>query len=323
MFGWNHRAPVRRALTLASTIAGTGVIAGGAVAHARPLLTPPAVSPAVVEAPTASSFTFLDSLAGRSGKLRVRFVRPVTGAIQLPVLARLFGDTAAQEPGVYTLADSAAETPFSFITMRPFSDKVAGRIGRYRIGYWPHERRGAPRSEAYSLPAGFIEVTPQNAETYISEHFRLADFLTHDQQDVWPKYLVLQERLLDKLELVMEELNAMGVRAEHLSVMSGFRTPQYNIQGVGKGGRAKDSRHQYGDAADVFVDNDRDGWMDDITGDGRVDYRDAQVLLRAAERVEEKHPDLVGGVGVYVQTRAHGPFAHIDVRGTRARWGRV
>jgi len=121
----------------------------------------------------------------------------------------------------------------------------------------------------------------------------------------------------------MEELNAMGVHAEHLSVMSGFRTPQYNVQGVGKGGRAKDSRHQYGDAADVFVDNDRDGWMDDLTGDGRVDYRDAQVLLRAAERVEEKHPDLIGGVGVYVQTKVHGPFAHIDVRGTRARWGRV
>jgi hypothetical protein len=39
--------------------------------------------------------------------------------------------------------------------------------------------------------------------------------------------------------------------------------------------------------------------------------------------VERKHEDLVGGVGVYRGTRSHGPFAHVDVRGTRARWGRV
>jgi uncharacterized protein YcbK (DUF882 family) len=155
----------------------------------------------------------------------------------------------------------------------------------------------------------------------MSEHFRLRDFLTHDQQSVWPKYLVLREELIDKLELVIDDLNAHGTRVTHLSVMSGFRTPQYNARGVGAGGRARDSRHQYGDAADVFVDNDGDGWMDDLTGDGRVDQRDAQVIIDAAERVELAHPDLVGGAGLYRATRAHGPFAHVDVRGHRARWG--
>jgi hypothetical protein len=44
----------------------------------------------------------------------------------------------------------------------------------------------------------------------VSEHFRLADFLTHDQQTVWPKYLVLNESLVDKLELVIQELRARG-----------------------------------------------------------------------------------------------------------------
>ena len=39
---------------------------------------------------------------------------------------------------------------------------------------------------------------------------------------------MLNERLIDKLELVIEDLNAHGVRVEHLAVMSGFRTPQYN-----------------------------------------------------------------------------------------------
>jgi uncharacterized protein YcbK (DUF882 family) len=107
-----------------------------------------------------------------------------------------------------------------------------------------------------------------------------------------------------------------------MSVMSGFRTPQYNRRGLGRG-RAEASRHQYGDAADVFVDNDRNGRMDDLNRDGRVDTRDARVLLQAVERVEAEYPALTGGAGVYAATRAHGPFTHIDARGTRARWGRI
>jgi uncharacterized protein YcbK (DUF882 family) len=105
-----------------------------------------------------------------------------------------------------------------------------------------------------------------------------------------------------------------------MSVMSGFRTPQYNQRGVGAGGRAQNSRHQYGDAADVFVDNNRDGQMDDLDGDGRITTSDARLLARFVERVEARHPDLVGGVGIYRATSAHGPFVHVDVRGVRARW---
>ena len=63
--------------------------------------------------------------------------------------------------------------------------------------------------------------------------------------------------------------------------------------------------------------------MDDLNRDGRVDTRDAALMVRAIERVEARHPDLVGGAGVYRANSAHGPFAHIDVRGYRARWGKV
>jgi uncharacterized protein YcbK (DUF882 family) len=61
--------------------------------------------------------------------------------------------------------------------------------------------------------------------------------------------------------------------------------------------------------------------MADLNDDGRIDARDAAVLAAAAERVERRHPELVGGVGIYRANSAHGPFVHIDVRGTRARWG--
>lgn len=261
-----------------------------------------------------------DTLRGRSGKLTARFL-PYLARLDIPILSAIVGDSVARTPGVHVLRDSAQSSLFTFITLRPFSDKVQGRVGGYRMGYWPFERRKV-RSEAYATLDGFIEVTRENQDTQVSEHFRLRDFLTKDQGDVWPKYLVLDTKLVDKLELVIDDLVSRGYDVRHVSVMSGFRTPQYNRKGVGRG-RADASRHQYGDAADVFVDNDRDGRMDDLNRDGRVDTRDARILIAAVDRVEAAYPGLTGGAGVYAATRAHGPFTHIDVRGKRARWGRI
>lgn len=265
-----------------------------------------------------------DTVFGRSGKLRVRFVSGHRGAFAIPILTRLFGESALQTPGVYDVGDSAGlGRSLSFVTLLPFDAKDKGRVGSYRIGYWPEEK-GRLRSDAYENPDGFIVVTPENQDLQVSEHFRLRDFLTHDQQDVWPKYLVLREALVDKLELVIEDLEAHGVKVEHMSVMSGFRTPEYNAQGVGRrGGRARDSRHQFGDAADVFIDNNGDGRMDDLNHDHRVDSRDSKVIVAAVERVERAYPELAGGGGIYRATRAHGPFAHVDARGKRARWSRT
>jgi hypothetical protein len=277
------------------------------------------------DAPLAGSSSTIgvsisDTLRGRSGKLMARFL-PYLARLDIPILSAMVGDSVARTPGVHVLRDSSRSSLFTFITLRPFSDKVKGRLGGYRMGYWPFERRKV-RSEAYAGLDGFIEVTRENQDTQVSEHFRLRDFLTKDQRDVWPKYLVLDTKLVDKLELIIDDLVGRGYDVRHVSVMSGFRTPQYNQKGVGRG-RADASRHQYGDAADVFVDNDRDGRMDDLNRDGRIDTRDARILLGAVDRVEAEYPGLVGGAGVYGATRAHGPFTHIDARGSRARWGRI
>jgi uncharacterized protein YcbK (DUF882 family) len=207
-------------------------------------------------------------------------------------------------------------TELTVLTRVPFEQKRRGYVNGYFMGSWHTE--GSGRDDRYAPPRGFIEVTPQNQEMQVSEHFRLRSFLTKNQFSVWPKYLALDLRLIDKLELVIQELKAMGVRAEHVAVMSGFRTPAYN--GPGEGGRAKLSRHTYGDASDVWVDSDRDGYMDDLNRDGRRDTRDAQVMLEAVERVEAKYPELAGGAGTYPDNGAHGPFIHIDVRGNRTRW---
>ena len=220
---------------------------------------------------------------------------------------------------IFALSDEpvAGQEAFQRIRLVPFSAKVNGRIGSYRLGAWPYEKRDGS-NPTYANPRGFVEVTRENFSTHLSEHFMLGQFISKDQLSIWPKYVVLQSRLLDKLELTIDELAAEGHPLHGLHVMSGFRTPRYNAPGVGEGGRSAISRHMYGDAADVYPDDAR---LEDLNGDGKVDIQDARILARAVELVEKKYPALIGGIGIYPATSAHPPFVHIDARGYKARWG--
>ena len=248
--------------------------------------------------------------SGVSGKVFARFVLPEDW-ISLASLPGAQMASASVQGG----PTPNVETVF---TMRSFGQKVRAWLNGYRLGYWPQEK-GRLRSEAYRNPDGYIEVTPENEDTRVSEHFRLRDFVSHDQKNVWPKYLVLREPLLDKPELVIEDLTDHGVNAEGMRIRSGFRTPARN-QAVRGEGSARDSRHQFGDAADVYIDNVGNGRMSDLNGDRKVNFADVKMILDAVERVEARYPELVGGTGLY--TGRSGQFAHIDVRGVRARWVR-
>jgi uncharacterized protein YcbK (DUF882 family) len=130
----------------------------------------------------------------------------------------------------------------------------------------------------------------------------------------------MSPRLLDKLELTIDALEAMGHPVVDVGVISGFRTPTYNVSGGDPRGRGALSRQMYGDAMAHYIYNDGDGRMDDLKGDGRVDSGDGRVIVQAAERVEKEHPSLIGGIGLYRPTGAHSGFVHIDTRGYRARW---
>ncbi|HET9251324.1 MAG TPA: hypothetical protein VFP58_04335 [Candidatus Eisenbacteria bacterium] len=262
--------------------------------------------------PAPAAMAVPERWLGASGRLRALVGTWETLQTD-PSLASM-KDLVANGPGVHALTMTAPDgDPFYAVSLLPYGAKSGDGLKSYRMGTWPEARPG------YIPPAGFIEVTAENQHTAISDQFRLADFLTHDQADVWPKFLVVKPVLLDKLELISTELERRGLPSR-LHVMSGFRTPQYNVKGVGKGGRASLSRHMYGDAADVFVDADRNGNMDDLNRDGRITRADALVLFDAAETVERAHPDLVGGLSAYKANSAHGPFVHVDVRGRRARW---
>lgn len=198
--------------------------------------------------------------------------------------------------------------------MRPFQEKLGTMLNGYRIGTYLAEKLRGQRAEK-EHPDGFLEVYPQHLDLAISKHLRLRHFLTHDdQKDVWPKYVALNPRLLDKLELILAELEMHrgevgAVQASlDLDVHSGFRTPAHN-RNVRLA--ARDSRHQYGDAADVVVD---------ANGNGRIDGTDHRLVVAAVEAVERTHPDLAGGLGVYTSRRYSRPYVHIDARGKRSRW---
>ena len=285
---------------------------------------------------TDAALSVVVPLRGESGKLKARIGQPgeliardtlPSGAVATYSSGAKAESSAVlnvpRNTGIWSLAIAIGNairpiTDFSVITLLPASQKRAGRIGLYYIGNWP-TGRVTPKAD-YTPPGGFIEVTPDEQNTALSEHFKLRDFFPHDQQSVWPKYIVVKMKLVDKLELVLDDLRAHGIRSEGVRVLSGFRTPQYNKGGGDPRGRAALSRHMYGDAADIFIDNDGNGAMDDLNHDGRVNINDARVILAAVNRVEAAHPSLIGGCGVYAGTSAHGPFTHIDTRGYPARW---
>jgi uncharacterized protein YcbK (DUF882 family) len=229
--------------------------------------------------------------------------------------------TAPPRPGFYQLllvhpatTDSGVATTErvaepTLAVLVPFAEKTAGVLNGYKIGTYLAERFGGHREE----PQGFLEVQPGDLQLSVSRHFRLGDFITHDAQaDVWPKYVALNPRLLDKLELVVAQVAKMrGVSPDSmaaLDVHSGFRTPDHNAH-VQRS--ARDSRHQYGDAADIVIDAD---------GDGRITRSDSKIIADAVDSVEELHPELVGGLGVYTSNRYRTPYVHIDARGHRSRW---
>ncbi len=228
---------------------------------------------------------------------------------------------APGSPGIYRLdvTRGGHRIALNVFVLVP-RDRVRNeRLNDYLIGTYPSEPlNGNP---LYEQPDGFIELTEANADTQLSPHFRLGQFPSK-QSGGYPKYLVLREQLLLKLELLLEALNNDGRTAETLTIMSGYRTPFYNaaIRNVPY------SRHVYGGAADIYVDESpRDGDMDDLSRDGRIDYRDAQYLLRLADTLfrDADYVELRGGMGVYRRNAAHGPFLHIDARQLRARWGEL
>jgi hypothetical protein len=228
--------------------------------------------------------------------------------------------TAPERPGAYLIAfhgpDRKRSIEMHAFVMVPATEVKDGLLNGYRIGQYPSPLKGNP---VYSPPPGFIEVTKENQDTKVSPHFTLKQFLCkEDTTRAYPKYVLFKERLPLKLERVLELVNTMGFKADTLHVMSAFRTPYYN-HAIGD---VTYSTHQWGSAADIYVDPEKNSQMADLNRDGRVDVEDSKFLYDELERMLAAK-DLAmfqGGMGFYPATITHPPFVHIDVRGTAARW---
>ena len=205
---------------------------------------------------------------------------------------------------------------FNAFVMVPASEMQGEYLRGYRIGKYP---KAPLRGLAfYARPQGFIRLDSSTLATPISPHFRLGQFVCK-QTTALPAYLALKERLVLKLELILEKANQAGWACETFHVMSGYRTPFYNHLI----GNVKLSAHQYGGAADIFIDSDpEDGEMDDLNGDGRSDGEDSELLFKLVDEMSlnEFYLPFIGGIGKYSKNESHGAFVHVDVRGFRAIW---
>ena len=228
---------------------------------------------------------------------------------------------APSKAGLYPIeitdAYSGDTICLNVFVMVPYNRIKGDCLNGYQIGKYP----ATPLKQLpiYRPPKGFIEITEENEETLLSPHFRLKQFVCK-QNGGYPKYAVLKERLLLKLELILEQVNEEGYRCDTFQIMSGYRTPCYN-NAMGNGTY---SRHLWGGAADIFIDeNPKDDMMDDLNGDGKSDYHDAAILHDIIDSLYGKpfYASFLGGLSKYKKTASHGPFVHVDVRGFRARWG--
>ena len=229
---------------------------------------------------------------------------------------------APQKPGLYTVRVIHPSYPqtmtLNMFVLRPATEIRNGMLNGYRIGEYPKEPfRGLA---SYRPPKGFIEAHKDVLDTKVSPHFTLRQFLCKQSFKGDKQYLVLREELLIKLETILKAVNERGIRTDSFYIMSGYRTPYYN-KAIGN---RKYSRHIYGGAADIFIDvSPKDGRMDDLNQDGKVDKRDANFLYNLVEKLSQRSwwPS-TGGLGQYGSNSGHGPFVHVDSRGYRARWGK-
>ncbi|HVF40450.1 MAG TPA: D-Ala-D-Ala carboxypeptidase family metallohydrolase [Gemmatimonadaceae bacterium] len=275
---------------------------------------------------------------GPSGDVLVRFAMP-NEVVEYPL--EVHGDPTSLEYGWVRVGDSTsfeASRPLAGATVQappkagfyklevgrgserrivegltlavlvPFVEKDGTMLNGYRIGTYLAEKIAGNQAP----PEGFLEITPRDVNIQISRHLRVRDFLNDDNQETWPRYAAINPRLLDKIELVIGEITRWhGSEARvnlALDVKSGFRAPDYNRR-IRRA--ARDSQHQYGDAADVAID---------ANGDGKYSAIDSRMVGLAVEIVELKHPNLVGGLGIYTSGHTRTTYVHIDARGKRARW---
>ena len=216
-----------------------------------------------------------------------------------------------------------------YLTTLKVNDKVLGAFHDPEKSTLKRVRENANR---YLVPKFFADLTPDAINLPVGDGLTLGDFVaykdyhgpdgkkvftTERHTDVFPPH----PELIDKLVKLRARLLQKGVKFTHFWITSGFRTPDYNHI---IGGAAY-SRHCYGDAVDLCIDEGGNHRMDDLNGDGKVDRKDGLIIANACRELEQEGAVVPGGIGLYEwdgeeSVRSH---VHIDCRGYMVRWGQI
>ncbi len=146
---------------------------------------------------------------------------------------------------------------------------------------------------------------------YVVADYRFRDFMSGSEFFIntsgiphlaKTQYLILDKKLLYKILDLHLALRSKGLQADQIGINSGFRTPFYNEAVGGK----VCSRHQMGDAVDIYVY--------DINNDSYANETDTQIVF---DLLEKEIIAGEGGLGKYTWSTQ---VLHFDTRGYRARW---
>jgi hypothetical protein len=234
-----------------------------------------------------------------------------------------FNWQAPKETGNYSLTIKlrgsnlrSSKIKLNVFVLIPFEKKEGKYLEGFRIGNYP--KVPTDKRKHYSKPEGFFKIDESNLNIKLTPHFKVKKFLTNQSQE-FPQYIVIQESLLLKLEYFLEEINKAGIKADSFGIVSSYRSPYFNKK---IGNNTGLSRHVFGDAADIYIDNSGNDWMDDLNGDGHSNINDANILYNLAVKFDQKDKfsQLKGGVCSYKGNGVRGPFIHIDTRGYHVSW---
>ena len=219
---------------------------------------------------------------------------------------------APENAGFYNLvlSNNITRKHLLVIVKKPFNANNK-QLNNYQIGLYPAPYKNYPQ---YSAPNGFIEIFEKDLSRQLTPHVQVKNVICK-QVSGFPKYLYVNNDGLLMLEDLLTFVQSEGIKVSKFAFISGYRTPHYN-RSIGNG---KHSRHQYGDAFDLYIDEDGDGRMDDLDGDGKLTVADVDVLYKVFEKFQ-KQSRYNGGIGRYKPASHHGGFVHIDNRGFTARW---
>lgn len=120
------------------------------------------------------------------------------------------------------------------------------------------------------------------------------------------------------IRTLRQALEKKGIPGQSLKLISMFRAPAYNR----RIGSSAFGRHIYGDAFDFYIDLEGDGKASDLNRDGKLDRRDAYIIVSLVEDLQADGAIPMGGIGVYNTVGGdHVVTMHLDMRGHRATWG--